>query len=200
MIEACRLAPGEAMPGWDRVVIGVDPPAGSADGKGDACGIVVLGVLGRETAVVLADASVDSGQPHVWAAAVARAAAHWGADRVIAEANNGGEMVAAVLRAADSALPVKLVHAARGKAARAEPVALKYEAGKVRHAAAFPALEDQLCGMTIGGGYDGPGRSPDRADALVWAVTEGLLKERSPLPSVRSLAPDRGPPWWVQWN
>jgi phage terminase large subunit-like protein len=85
-------------------------------------------------------------------------------------------MVASVLRAADLALPLKLVHASRGKAARAEPVAALYEVGRARHAGVFPALEDELCGLIAGGRYEGPGRSPDRADALVWAMTELMLR------------------------
>jgi phage terminase large subunit-like protein len=102
----------------------------------------------------------------------------WSADRVVAEANQGGEMVRSVLRAAEIALPLKLVHASRGKVARAEPVVALYEAGRVRHAGQFPELEDQLCGLMAGGGYEGPGRSPDRADALVWAMTELMLGRR----------------------
>jgi phage terminase large subunit-like protein len=81
-----------------------------------------------------------------------------------------------VLEGADGALPINLVHASRGKSARAEPVAAQYERGKVRHAGAFPALEDELCGLVTGGGYEGPGRSPDRADACVWAMTELMLR------------------------
>ena len=87
-------------------------------------------------------------------------------------------MVESVLRAAEINLPLKLVHASRGKSARAEPVAALYEAGRVRHAGLFPQLEDQLCGLLPGGGYEGPGRSPDRADALVWALTELCLTRR----------------------
>jgi phage terminase large subunit-like protein len=109
---------------------------------------------------------------------VAKCAARRGADRVVAEKNQGGEMVRSVLRGADTGLPVTLVHAARGKSARAEPVALLYEAGKVRHLGAFPELEDELCGLQAGGGYEGPGRSPDRADALVWAMSELMLGKR----------------------
>ena len=88
-------------------------------------------------------------------------------------------MVESVLRAADFALPLTLVHATQGKVARAEPVAALYEAGRVRHAGMFPALEDELCGLIAGGAYKGPGRSPDRADAAVWAMTELMLKRRS---------------------
>jgi len=89
-----------------------------------------------------------------------------------------------VLRAADVNLPIRLVHARVGKAARAEPVAAHYEAGKVRHSGQFPQLEDQLCGLIAGGDYHGPGRSPDRADACVWALTE-LMLQRRPEPRVR---------------
>jgi len=91
---------------------------------------------------------------------------------VVAEKNQGGDMVGAVLRQVDEALPVKLVSASRGKVARAEPVAARMETGKVKLAGHFPELEDELAGLTLGGGYGGPGRSPDRADACVWALTE----------------------------
>ena len=91
-----------------------------------------------------------------------------------------------VLRAADNRLPIKLVHASRGKVARAEPVAALYAAGRVRHCGLFAQLEDQLCGLLVGGEYAGPGRSPDRADALVWALTE-LMLGRTANPSVRSI-------------
>jgi phage terminase large subunit-like protein len=104
----------------------------------------------------------------------------------VAEANQGGSMVESVLRAADAALPVKLVHASRGKCARAEPVAALYASGRVRHCGSFARLEDQLCGLMIGGGYAGPGRSPDRADALVWAVSE-LMLGRATEPGVHIL-------------
>jgi phage terminase large subunit-like protein len=98
---------------------------------------------------------------------------------VVAEANQGGAMVESVLRAAEVALPLRLVHASKGKTARAEPIAALYEAGRVRHAGTFPALEDQLCGMVTGGTYQGPTRSPDRADALVWALTELALRPKT---------------------
>ncbi|MEO0700457.1 MAG: ATP-binding protein, partial [Pseudomonadota bacterium] len=121
-----------------------------------------------------------------WAAAVSAAAKHWEADRVVAEANQGGVMVESVLRAADQTLPIKLVHASRGKVARAEPVAALYTAGRVRHCGTFARLEDQLCGLMTGGEYAGPGRSPDRADALVWALSE-LMLVRPGQPSIRPI-------------
>ena len=189
MLEACRVRPDNGgMPELVRVVVGVDPPAGTLSGTGgDACGIVVCG-LGRDgVGYVIDDASVACALPQGWALAVAQAAARWGADRVVAEANNGGKMVETVLRAADSGLPVRLVHASRGKAARAEPVALLYAAGKVRHVSAFPDLEDELCGLISGGGYEGPGRSPDRADACVWGLSELMLGRRNRGPQVRLL-------------
>ena len=181
LLERCRDdSYGESC---TRVVIGVDPPASA---QGDACGIVVCGVTENGTGIVLADASMPKPSPERWAKAVARAARAWNADRVVAEANQGGDMVASVLRAADISLPLKLVHASRGKAARAEPVAALYEAGRVRHAGMFARLEDELCGLMAGGGYEGPGRSPDRADALVWALTE-LMLGRSGRPGVRTI-------------
>jgi phage terminase large subunit-like protein len=172
-----------AVPEHARVVVAIDPPASAG---GDECGIVVaaLGVDG--IARLLADASLGGAAPTGWARRVAEAAREWGADRVVAEANQGGAMVESVLRAADQALPVKLVHAARGKVARAEPVAALYAAGRVRHVGVFARLEDQLCGLLAGGTYAGPGRSPDRADALVWAMTE-LMLGRTARPSVRPI-------------
>jgi phage terminase large subunit-like protein len=163
-----------------RVVVGVDPPA-----AGGTCGIVVaaLGADGR--AHVLDDASVSAQRPEQWARAVVAAADRWQADRVIAEVNQGGSMVTAMLRSVDAALPVLPVRASRGKVARAEPVAALYGEGRVVHAGVFPALEDQLCGLLADGRYVGPGASPDRADACVWALTALLLGDRLAVPGVR---------------
>ncbi len=171
-IEECRV---DAAPELVRVVVGVDPPAGT---DGDACGIVAVG-RGRDGhGYVLEDASVAGASPEGWARAVAGCAGRHRADRVVAESNQGGAMVASVLRAADAALPLSLVHASKGKAARAEPVSLLYESRRAFHAGRFPELEDELCGLVGGGGYEGPGRSPDRADALVWAMSELMLGVR----------------------
>ncbi len=174
LLEQCRTEMAPAAP--RRTVVAVDPPASAT---GDACGIVVATLGADGLAYVLADASVEHASPERWARAVAHAAREWQADRVVAEANQGGAMVASVLRAADVSLPLKLVHASRGKVARAEPVAALYEAGRVRHAGVFARLEDELCGLMAGGTYAGPGRSPDRADALVWALTELMLGQRA---------------------
>ncbi len=169
LLERCREA---AAPAMTRVVVGVDPPASA---HGDACGIIVCGIGEDGIARVLADTSVEKASPERWARAVADAAQAWSADRVVAEANQGGAMVEAVLRAANAVLPLRLVHASRGKTARAEPVAALYEAGRVRHSGLFARLEDELCGFLPGGTYQGPGRSPDRADACVWALTDLML-------------------------
>jgi phage terminase large subunit-like protein len=184
LIARCRVSVGK-LPQMDRVVVGVDPPAG-ANATSDACGIVVAGRSGANY-YVLADASVQGASPERWAAAVRAATATWHADRIVAEANNGGAMVGSVLAAAgiDKSL-VKLVHASRGKVARAEPVAVRFEAGGAWFAGTFAALEDELSGLQMGGGYEGPTRSPDRADAMVWAMTE-LGARGLGGPSVRSL-------------
>ncbi len=173
MIEAARVKRAAPLV---RVVVGVDPPAGGEGG--DACGIVAAGLGADGLGYVIEDASVAGASPEGWARAVAGCAARHRAECVVAEKNQGGDMVRSVLLAAKADLPLRLVHASRGKVARAEPVGLLYEAGKVRHVGAFPALEDEMCGLGAGGEYAGPGRSPDRADALVWALTELMLGRR----------------------
>lgn len=177
-------SPAEGRGEFDRIVVGVDPPAG-VGGSADACGIVVAGSQGGRL-YVLEDASVQGLSPEGWANRVAAAALRWGATTVVAEANNGGAMVKSVIDAAGAPLKVRLVHASQGKSARAEPIALKFEAGRAFFAGCFPELEDELAGMQAGGGYQGPGRSPDRADAMVWALT-ALSETRSGVPRVRRL-------------
>lgn len=178
-LDACRRA---MAPELVRVVIGVDPPAGPG-----GCGIVVAGVDGAGIAYILADISISGSSPETWARAVGAGAVQYGADRVVAEVNNGGAMVESVLRAASLNLPLKTVRAARGKSARAEPVSALYAAHKVYHIGSFPDLEDEMCGLLMGGGYVGPGSSPDRADALVWALTELLLGAGPSRPALRPL-------------
>jgi len=179
MLEAGRpdrpFVPSEIGGRFVRIVIGVDPPASAT---GDACGIIVCGLDEEGVAWVLADLTVAGLRPEGWARRVAGAAELWRAQLIVAEKNQGGEMIGSVLRGVDSALPVRLVHADRGKAARAEPVALRFETGRARLAGTFPELEDELCAMTYGG-YQGPG-SPDRADAMVWAMTELIGPARGP--------------------
>jgi len=195
LIERARVGPlhhpsdgppprGKLGEEFERIVVGVDPPAGVGEGC-DACGIVVAGR--REGRLyVLSDESCQGMSPDGWANRVAAAVARWDADIVVAEANNGGAMVGSVLKAAEIGVRVRLVHASRGKAARAEPIALRFESGRAFFAGIFPELEDELSGLTAGGGYEGPSRSPDRADAMVWAMTE-LSETRSGVPRVRRL-------------
>lgn len=182
MVEQARAlrdgtSPGSAPPQderfYKRIVIGVDPPASAG---GDECGIVVCGLGADGVGHVLDDRSAGGLAPEGWAREVVRAAADWGADRVVAETNQGGEMVESVLRSVDSLLPVRPVTARYGKGRRAEPVSALFAQGKAKLAGSFPALEDQMCGLTVRG-YEGPGRSPDRADAMVWAMAELMLGE-----------------------
>ena len=187
VIEQARVPVGAAT-GLARIVVGVDPAAGPStrsgqERGGDECGIVVCGRSNDGTLYVLDDASVGGLSPEGWANRVAAAAARWGASLIVAEANNGGMMVKSVLDAAEAGVRVKLVHASKGKSARADPVALRFERQRAKLAGCFPQLEAQMAGMVAGGGYEGPGRSPDRCDAMVWAMTE-LGETRSGLPRV----------------
>lgn len=156
-----------------RIVIAVDPPASSRE-RADACGIVAAGLDDNGICHVLADETVQGVSPQKWAAVVSRLYHRLHADCVVAEANQGGDMVGTVLAMADGSLPVRMVHASRGKWLRAEPVAMLYARGRVRHVGALPDLEDQMCDF----GPDGlsAGHSPDRLDALVWALHELALR------------------------
>jgi phage terminase large subunit-like protein len=178
LIERGRVA---SAPELRRVVVAVDPPASSGP-HADACGIVVAGVGGDGRAYVLADRTVERARPLDWASAAIGAYRRYEADRIVVETNQGGDLVEAVIRQVDASVPVRAVRAMRGKWLRAEPVAALYEQGRVAHVGAFPALEDEMCDF----GADGlsGGQSPDRVDALVWALTELLLRV-PPEPRVR---------------
>jgi len=162
--------------GLVRIVVGVDPPAST---NGDACGIIVCGLGADGVAYVLADLTVAGLRPEGWARKVAAAADAWDAQLIVAEKNQGGDMIESVLRGVDSGLPVKLVSATKSKPARAEPVALRFETGAAKLAGRFPELEDELAAITYAG-YEGPTNSPDRADAMVWAMTELFKPDRMP--------------------
>jgi phage terminase large subunit-like protein len=173
-LEAARL---DAAPEFDRVVVAVDPPVTGHKGS-DEAGIVVVGVVARGAprdwvAVVLEDASLAAARPTIWAEAALDAMARHGAERLVAEVNQGGDLVEEVIRQIDPLVPFRAVRATRGKVARAEPVAALYEQGRVKHLRGLGALEDQMCGMTAQG-YAGS-KSPDRVDALVWAIHEVLI-------------------------
>lgn len=166
-----------------RVVVAVDPSGTKGEGTGDAIGIVVAGIGTDGRFYVLEDASCHA-SPEQWARRVVAAYHRHRADRIIGEANFGGAMVEAVIRLADPRVSYRAVHASRGKIVRAEPVAALYEKGKVSHTGYFAELEDQLANMTPAG-FVGDG-SPDRADALVWALSELALQ-----PSCRVIAQSR---------
>jgi predicted phage terminase large subunit-like protein len=152
-------------PECTRIIVGVDPAVTSGE-QADDTGIIVAGVDKDGQAYVLDDLTCHL-PPDGWARRVVHAVGQWKADRVVAEANNGGTLVETVLRTVDQSLPLTLVHASRGKLTRAEPIAALYEQGKVRHVGGFPELEDELCTWV-----PGTSDSPDRLDALVWALTQ----------------------------
>ncbi|WP_371227037.1 DNA-packaging protein [Roseovarius sp. 2305UL8-3] len=175
MLEEGRLT--EA-PELDRIVVAIDPPV-TGKGTSDECGIVVAGAVTKGPvqdwrAYVLADATVSAASPTTWAKAAIRAMEQYGAEKLVAEVNQGGDLVATVIRQVDPLVPVKSVHASKGKAARAEPVAALYEQGRVHHVRGLGDLEDQMCAMTAQG-FEGRG-SPDRVDALVWALHELMVE------------------------
>jgi len=173
----------EAAPPLMRIVVAVDPPASSSK-RADACGIVAAGVDEGGTAYVLEDATASSLKPPEWAAKAVALDRRRQADVLVVETNQGGEMATGVIREVDPSVPVVSVRATRGKYLRAEPVSVLYAQDRVRHVGAFPELEDEMCDFGPGG--LSAGRSPDRMDALVWALTELMLRER-PEPRVRVL-------------
>ncbi|HLY46366.1 MAG TPA: terminase family protein [Stellaceae bacterium] len=175
LIEAARSG---ALPQLTRVVVAIDPAAVSHE-NADETGIIVAGRDASAHGYVLADAS-GRYAPAQWARVASAAYRAHQADRIVAEVNNGGEMVEATLRMVDPDVPFGAVHASRGKVARAEPVAALYEQGRIHHIGIFPALEDQMCAFTAGshGDFDrgAAGYSPDRVDALVWALSELFIE------------------------
>ncbi len=175
-LARCRAA---RPPSLDRIVVAVDPPVTQG---GDACGIVVAGRLGR-VGFVLDDRSAKGLAPLGWARRVAEAVVEFDASYVVAEVNQGGDMVRSTLAAAECRAPIRTVRARVGKRARAEPVAALYDQGRVMHCGTFPMLEEEMMGLGTGGMT----HSPDRADALVWALTDLLLGEAGSEPRVRGL-------------
>jgi len=161
----------------DRIVVAVDPPVTSGTSS-DECGIIVAGAARQGppqdwSALVIEDASVQGASPQVWAERAVAAFHRHKADRLVAEVNQGGEMVATIVKSIDPMIPFRAVRATRSKVVRAEPVAALYEQGRVSHGGSFPELEAQMAAMT-GRGYAGKG-SPDRVDALVWAITDLMI-------------------------
>ena len=184
-IEVMRLArPAEAiLTELSRIVVAVDPPV-TASATSDACGIVVAGLGADRRGYVLADRTLQGREASAWARAAITAYRDFKADRIVAEVNQGGDLVAAVIRQIDAGVPLTKVHATRGKYLRAEPIAALYAEGRIVHVGTFKELEGQM--LTFGAGGLPGGKSPDRLDALVWALTELMLGVLDP-PRIRSL-------------
>ena len=173
-LEAARVT---ELPVMSRIVVAVDPPVTGHAGS-DECGIIVAGVVTEGPpqewrAYVLEDATVCAASPNEWAVAAINALERHGGERLVAEVNQGGDLVESVVRQVNPLVPYRGVRASKGKVARAEPVAALYEQGRVSHVRGLGGLEDQMCRMTRRG-YEGRG-SPDRVDALVWALSELMI-------------------------
>ncbi len=179
-LEACLV---RSAPPLRRIVVGVDPPA-TSHRSSDACGIVAAGIADDGMIYVLADASRHGARPHEWARTAVDLYHQLEADCLLAEVNQGGDMVTAVIRTVDDRVAVKPAWATQSKRARAEPVSSLYAVNRVRHVGRFPELEDEMCSFGPDGLPDG--RSPDRLDAMVWAVSELALRGRAE-PRVRGL-------------
>jgi phage terminase large subunit-like protein len=184
-IDATRVT---EVPDLRRVVVAVDPAATAGEESAET-GIVVGGVDTRGVGYVLDDRSLR-GSPNEWAAAAIAAYHQHRADTIVAEANQGGDMIKQVLQTVDKRVPVKLVRATRGKRTRAEPVAALYEQGKVHHVGFFADLEDQLCSWV-----PDVSNSPDRLDALVWAFTDLILDQQTAAPVVAPASLTQTSPW-----
>jgi predicted phage terminase large subunit-like protein len=163
--------------GLQRVVVAIDPAVTSGE-DADETGIIAAGIDHTGHAYVLEDCG-GRFQPHEWAAKAIDMYRRHHADRIIGEVNNGGDMIENVIRSVDPNVSFKAVHASRGKVTRAEPISALYEKGKVHHVGTFQTLEDQLCSFTSDFNRSSAGYSPDRLDALVWAITELMLSEQS---------------------
>ena len=181
MIERSRC--DQAPQNLARVVIAIDPPVTGTKTSAE-CGIIAAGLSDdRKEAYVLADHSACGLSPVQWASRAVRAFRMHKADRIVAEVNQGGDMVETVIRQIAPQIPFRAVRASRGKRLRAEPVAALYEQGRIHHADALTQLEDQMCSFT-GSGHE---QSPDRLDALVWAITDLMLSGTSALARLRKL-------------
>jgi len=185
MIEQSRV---NNLPDLTRIVIGVDPAITSREDSAET-GIVAVGVDANGTGYVLDDRSLK-GSPVEWANAAIALYHRSSADRIVVEANQGGDMVRHTLQTVESQIPIKTVHATRGKRTRAEPISALYEQGKVKHVGAFPVLEDQMCSWTP------ESDSPDRLDALVWGLTELMIGSKAP-PAVIPFGTTQASPWEI---
>lgn len=173
-------------PDLRRVVVAVDPPVTSGESS-DECGIVTAGVGSDDHGYILDDGSVQGLSPEGWAGEAVRRYYAFQADAIVAEVNQGGDMVESVIRQVDPTIPVIQVRATRGKVVRAEPISALYEQRRVHHVGHLGTLEDQMCDFTSDFDKKRMGYSPDRVDALVWALTELLLEGEGGDPRIRVL-------------
>lgn len=171
-IDLCRIA--DVPTDLERVLVAVDPAVSNNEGS-DEHGIVVVGLArdkdGYARGYVLEDGSMR-GNPEDWARKAVSLYRSWSADKIVAEKNQGGQMVESTIKAVDRSVPVKLVHASRGKVVRAEPISALYEQKRVHHVGRFDHLEDQMCLFSVDNIRNISNGSPDRVDALVWGLTE----------------------------
>lgn len=185
-IDTLRLvdaSPLDVAKNMTRIVVAIDPPV-TATASSDACGLIVAGIGADRRGYVLADRTLQGRASHVWARAAITAWKEFEADRLVAEVNQGGDLVASVIRQIDANVPISQVRATRGKYVRAEPIAALYAEGRVVHVGHHKELEAQMLSFGAGGLADG--RSPDRLDALVWALTE-LMLDSTVAPGIRTL-------------
>jgi len=171
LIDRNRIKEEDA-PDLTRIVVAIDPEATSNENSAET-GIIVAGLGNDGHGYVLKDNSIKA-TPNIWASQAIKSYYEFKADRIIAEANNGGEMIETVIKTIDNHISYKSVHASRGKVTRAEPVCALYEQNKIHHVGILPELEDQMCSWVQGN------KSPDRLDALVWALTELMLDNDEP--------------------
>jgi phage terminase large subunit-like protein len=176
LVEECRV---EKAPALRRIVVAIDPSVSTGEG-GDECGLIVVGLGVDDHGYIVEDVSGRMA-PVDWARKAVGAYRTWGADRIVAEANNGGALVEATIRTVDANVSLKLVHASRGKITRAEPISSLFEQKRAHFVGTFPELEDQCCTYT-----SGSTGSPDRLDAMVWALTELMLTSN-------------GADGWIEW-
>ena len=180
LLDGCRIS---SIPELSRIVVAVDPPVSSGP-DADQCGIIVAGRDRAGQGYVLRDETIQGVGPLDWASRAIRAYHEFNADRLVAEVNNGGDLVESLMRQIDPEVSYLPVRASRGKAIRAEPVAALYEQGRIFHQGIFPELEEEMC--TFSQAEVRKGKSPDRVDALVWAITDLLLRRES-RPRIRQI-------------
>ena len=173
---------GDRLPELKRIVVAIDPAVSTGEDS-DETGIIVAGRDANGHGYILDDLS-GKYQPHEWAAKAVKAYCEWRADRIIAEKNQGGQMVEHTIRMVNQTVPYKAVHASRGKVTRAEPVSALFEQGKIHMVDFHPELENQMCEFTADYSKAKLGYSPDRVDALVWALTE-LCVDKQGMPTQR---------------